>query len=105
MTRRFSFGGTVSIIGAPRGTITIEGWNKREFELTAETELRAYSEADLDLLAAVNGFHLDEEVNHMRITTTGMHDRKYLRRAAKTFEASSHDALANQLSFARAAIN
>lgn len=85
ITRRFAYGGTVSLIGAPRGTITIEGWNKNEVEIIAEVEMRAHTEADLDLLAAVNVFNFDEDINHLRITTTGMHDKTYLRRVAKDF--------------------
>lgn len=85
ISRRFAYGGTVSLIGAPRGAITIEGWNKSEVEIVAETEVRAHAEIDLDLLAAVNVFNFDEDLNHLRITTVGMHDKKYLRRVAKDF--------------------
>ncbi|HYX29288.1 MAG TPA: hypothetical protein VE863_12040, partial [Pyrinomonadaceae bacterium] len=31
---RLSFGGTVTLIGAPAGSITIEGWQKNEVDLT-----------------------------------------------------------------------
>src|ERR1051326_6513754 len=40
----FSYGGTVTLIGAPRGSVTVEGWNRDEAELTAETERNATAE-------------------------------------------------------------
>ena len=63
-TRRFAFGGTVTVIGAPRGAVTIEGWQRNEVELVADIELNAPTEADLDQLANVNGFVFDEDLNH-----------------------------------------
>ena len=49
-TDRFDFGagGTVSIIGAPAGSITVVGSSKNEIEITAQIEIQAGSEADLD---------------------------------------------------------
>src|ERR1044072_6384662 len=29
---RFSYGGPVTLIGAPRGAVTVEGWNRSEVE-------------------------------------------------------------------------
>jgi hypothetical protein len=84
-TRRFAFGGTVTVIGAPRGAVTIEGWSRNEVELVADVELNAPTEADLDQLAAVNGFVFDEDLNHLSVLTTGTHDRAYLKKAAKNF--------------------
>lgn len=83
--RRFNYGGTVTLIAAPRGSVTIEGWNRSEVELTAEIELQGPTEADLDQLATVNGFVFDEDLNHLSILTTGTHDRIYMKRAAKNF--------------------
>lgn len=82
---RLSYGGTVTILGAPSGSITIEGWDRNEFELTAEIELHAPTGADLDLLARVNNFAVDVDVNHIRIVTTGTHDKKFMRQVAKNF--------------------
>ena len=84
-TRRFSYGGTVTLIGAPRGSVTVEGWSRNEVELTANIELKGPTEADLDQLAAVNSFVFDEDLNHLSILTTGTHDRAYMKRAAKNF--------------------
>ncbi len=84
-TRRFSYGGTVTLIGAPRGSVTVEGWPRDEVELTANIELQAPSETDLDQLATVNSFVFDEDLNHLSVLTTGTHDRVYMKRAAKNF--------------------
>src|ERR1041385_2410531 len=83
--RRFSYGGTVTLIAAPRGSVTVEGWTRNEVELTADIELQGPTEADLDQLATVNGFVFDEDLNHLSILTTGTHDRIYMKRSAKNF--------------------
>jgi len=81
--RRVGFGGSVTIYGAPAGSVTVEGWSKGEVEITAEFEQSADTEENLERLSALNGFVLDEDVNHLRLTTVGVHDRNYLKRAAK----------------------
>jgi hypothetical protein len=82
---KLPFGGTVSISGAPAGSITIEGWEKNEFEVDATIELQAPTAADLDLLATVNTFIVDVDVNHIRILTSGTHDRAFMKRTVKNF--------------------
>ncbi|HEX6650115.1 MAG TPA: hypothetical protein VF075_11255 [Pyrinomonadaceae bacterium] len=84
-TRRFAFGGTVTLIGAPKGSVTVEGWSRNEVELTADIELKGPTEADLDQLAQVNSFLFDEDLNHISILTTGTHDRIFMKRSAKNF--------------------
>jgi hypothetical protein len=81
--RRLGFGGSVTIYGAPEGSVTIEGWSKGEVEVTAEVEQSADTEESLNRLASLNSFVLDEDINHLRITTVGVHDRNYLKRAAR----------------------
>jgi hypothetical protein len=81
----FGAGGTVTIVGAPIGSITIEGWQKNEIEVQAEIEIQAATEADLALLSQVNGFVLDEDFGHARIVSVGTHDRDYMKRVAKKF--------------------
>ena len=83
--RRFAFGGTVTVIGAPRGAVTVEGWSRNEVELVANVELNAQTEADLDQLANVNSFVFDEDLNHLSVLTTGTHDRSYMKKVAKNF--------------------
>jgi len=82
---RFQYGGTVTLIAAPRGSVTVEGWQRNEVELTANIELKAPTEADLDQLAKVNTFVFDEDLNHISVLTTGTHDRAFMKRAAKSF--------------------
>jgi hypothetical protein len=84
-TRRFSYGSTLTLVGAPAGSITIESWPKSEVEITADLELYANTEEDLALLAAVNTFTIDDDLNHLRILTTGTHDKPYMKRVAKKF--------------------
>lgn len=84
-TRRFGYGGSITLIGPPSGSITVEAWTRNEVDITADIELRAGTEEELTQLAAVNGFILDEEVNHLRILTTGTHDKRFMKRAARNF--------------------
>ena len=84
-TVRFSYGGTVTLIAAPRGNVTVEGWSRNEVELTADIELKGPTEADLDQLAKVNTFVFDEDLNHLSVLTTGTHDRAYMKKTAKNF--------------------
>ncbi|HEY0366227.1 MAG TPA: hypothetical protein VGC73_07125 [Pyrinomonadaceae bacterium] len=84
-TRRFSYGGTVTLIAAPRGNVIVEGWTRNEVELTADIELKAPTEADLDQLAKVNSFVFDEDVNHLSVLTTGTHDRAFMKKTLKNF--------------------
>src|SRR5689334_11888787 len=83
--RRFNYGGTVTLIAAPRGSVTVEGWSRNEVELTANIEIKGPTEADLDQLAKVNSFVFDEDLNHLSVLTTGTHDRVYMKRVAKNF--------------------
>lgn len=84
-SRRFAYGGTLTLVGPPEGSITIEGWARNELEISAEIQLRADTEADLALLAAVNTFVLDEDANHLRVLSTGTHDKAFMRSVAKKF--------------------
>jgi hypothetical protein len=84
-TRRFGYGGTLTIIGPPSGSIVIEGWQRSEIEIAANIEWQASSEQDLALLSAVNNIVLDEDASHFRILSTGTHDKAFMRRVAKRF--------------------
>jgi hypothetical protein len=81
----FGAGGTISIVGAPVGAISVEGWRKNSVEVTAEVEVQAASETDLALLAAVNTFVIDEQFGHIRVQTVGTYDKQYMKRIAKKF--------------------
>jgi len=80
-TKRLGYGSTITILGAPKGSITIEGWNKSEIDVTADIELHAGTEEDLARLAQVNSFTLDKDGNHVRVITTGTHDKKFMKKA------------------------
>jgi hypothetical protein len=80
-TRRFGFGNTLTIVGAPVGSITVEAWQRAEIEVTADVELHADTEEDLALLAGVNTFLLDADGTHFRVLTTGTHDARFMKRA------------------------
>ena len=82
---RLQFGGTVTLSAAPAGSIVIEGWQRPEVEVTATIELQAPTAADLDLLSAVNTFVVDRDVNHIRILTTGTHDRVFMKKVTRKF--------------------
>lgn len=84
-TRRLGYASTVTIVGPPQGSITVEGWPRSEVQITADIELRAETEEDLNLLATVNGWVLDEDSNHISILSTGTHDKVFMKRVAKKF--------------------
>ncbi|CAN5519751.1 hypothetical protein BH10ACI1_BH10ACI1_30140 [soil metagenome] len=85
-TVEFGQGGTVSIIGAPVGSISIEGWQKNEVEITAEIEVQAENETDLAQLAALDTFILNETtMGRVSIVSVGTNDKDYMKRVAKKF--------------------
>ncbi len=81
----FGVGGTLSVIGAPNGSIRIEGWANREIEISAEIEIQARSEADLDRISKVTGFVTDESLGRTGIVSVGPHDKTYLKKMDKKF--------------------
>lgn len=84
-TLDFGAGGTISIVGAPVGSITVEGWRKNSVEVSADVEVQAANEKDLALLAQVNTFVMDEDFGHIRVQTVGAYDKDYMKRVAKKF--------------------
>lgn len=81
----FGAGGTLTISGAPLGSISVEGWNKNQIEISADIEVQAENEADLAELAKLDGFVIDNDFGHIRVLTVGTHDKDYLKRVAKKF--------------------
>lgn len=79
----FGAGGTVTIVGAPQGSIEVEGWQKNEIEISAEIEMQGESEADLELLSQINGFTVDDGFGHVRILSVGTHDKNYIKKIKK----------------------
>lgn len=84
---RFDFGagGTLVVVGAPKGSITVEGWSNREVEVTAEIVVEGATEADLDRMSKVVGFSLEESLGRVGIISVGTNDKKYLKRVDKSF--------------------
>lgn len=81
----FGVGGSLSVIGAPNGSIRIEGWANREIEISAEITIEAATEADLDRLSKVTGFITEESLGRIGVVSIGTHDKKYLNKADKKF--------------------
>lgn len=84
-TIQFGAGGTLSVIGAPTGSIEVEGWARNEIEISAEIIVQAETESDLALLASVVGFMTDKGLAHTRIISVGTNDKKYLKTVSKKF--------------------
>jgi len=81
----FASAGTLVVVGAPSGSISVEGWNKNEVEISAEIEIQAETESDIEQITAVTGFVLEESFERTAIISVGVHDKKYLKDVAKRF--------------------
>ncbi len=81
----FGVGGTLSVKGAPVGSIRIEGWKNREIEISAEIEVTANSEADLAKLSEVSTFVLEESLGRTGIVSVGTHDKAFMKKLGKKF--------------------
>lgn len=84
-TLDFGPGGTLSVVGAPNGSIRIEGWSNNEVQVNAQIEMSARTEAELDQISKVTGFILEESMGRTGIVSIGTHDKNYLKRAIKKF--------------------
>ena len=86
-TEKFDFGvgGTLSVTGAPKGSITIEGWQNREVEISAEITSEAATEADLALLSKINGFVIDDTLGKVSVVSVGAFDKKSVKKIDKKF--------------------
>ena len=78
-------GGTLTLSAAPAGSIIIEGWQQNAVDIAATIELQGPSAQALDQLALVNTFGVDVDSDHIRILTSGTHDREFMKRVAKNF--------------------
>ena len=83
--RKLGVASTVTLLGGPAGDITIEGWNRPEIEIVADIEITAASEDDLNRLAAIDNFVLDEGFTSIGIITTGAHDKEFVKSHVKGF--------------------
>jgi hypothetical protein len=71
----FGAGGTVSVTGAPLGSIRIVGGARNEVSISAEIEMQAATEADLARLAEVTTYVLDEGSGRIGIVSSGTHNK------------------------------
>ncbi len=84
-TYRLPPGGTVTLSAAPAGSITIEGWQQNAVDIAATIELQGPDATALDQLAAVNTFVVDVDSDHIRVLTSGTHDRAFMKKTTKNF--------------------
>ena len=75
VTIPFGVGGTFSIIGAPNGSILIEGTSRSEIEITATIQTEALSDADLDAVGVFTTFALEEGSGRLAVFTVGSHNK------------------------------
>lgn len=81
----FGAGGTITINGAPNGSIKVEGWANNKIEVTAEIEVQGGTEADVSLLSSVSGYVLDAAMGSASIVSV-MPDKKTLKAKDKKFK-------------------
>ncbi|MDH3531048.1 MAG: hypothetical protein OEQ28_15915, partial [Acidobacteriota bacterium] len=55
-TAKFGPGGTIVVLGAPKGSVSVEGWTSHEVSVEAEIVVLAENEEDAAQLANVSGF-------------------------------------------------
>ncbi len=81
----FSSGGTVTVTGAPNGSVKIVGSPKNEFELIATITIEAANDADFAKLAAITGFVAEESTIRVAVGTIGPHNKFGLKKLPKDF--------------------
>lgn len=86
-TDRFEFGpgGTLTITGAPSGSVRIVGGDKNEVEITAEIQVERGDDGDMAKLASAIGFVADESRLRSTISTIGPHNKFGLKKLPKNF--------------------
>lgn len=84
-TDRFEFrsGGTIVIAGAPKGSIQVFGSPANEIEVTAEINLLAANEEDLNTMISITGFATEESAIRASIITVGNHNKFGLKKLPK----------------------
>jgi hypothetical protein len=78
------YGGELTLVGAPRGDVSVVGWRGQAISIAARISLAAPSEQDLDKLASIIGMVVDESGSVVAVHTAGPHDKQTLK-AAKNF--------------------
>lgn len=81
----FNSGGTVTITGAPSGSMRIVGTPKNEIEISATVVIEASNEADLAKLDQLVGFATNESPIHVTIDSIGAHNKFGQKKLPKDF--------------------
>ncbi len=68
-------GNTLTIFGAPKGSMTITGSAANEIEIAAKITLEGPAQTVIDQLAAVTGFITEESTGMLIVKTAGTHNR------------------------------
>ncbi|MGB7070726.1 MAG: hypothetical protein WBD22_14630, partial [Pyrinomonadaceae bacterium] len=76
-SHKFLPGNTFEIIGAPIGSIAIEGWSKNEVELSCVITIQAASESGLSMLEKVAGYETESRVDYFGVATSGINDGEH----------------------------
>ena len=71
----FGVGGTFAIVGAPNGSISVEGTSRAEIEITATIRTEAPTDADLDAVAGFTTFAIEEGSGRIDLYTVGSHNK------------------------------
>lgn len=86
-TDRFDFGsgGTVTVTGAPNGSVKVIGHAKNEIEIVAEIVVEGATDSDAAKIANLTGFITDESVINARIISVGTHNKFGVKKLPKDF--------------------
>ncbi len=79
----FGAGGTLTVTGAPTGSVSIVGAQTKEIEIVATIELEAPNAAGLDKLAEVTGFVTEAGASRVIVTSIGTHAKQLLKKSGK----------------------
>lgn len=83
----FGAGGTVTIIGAPAGSMSIRPAEGNEVVINAKMELQAENESELALLSEMTGYMTEESLGRIVITAVGPHTKGIFRNVPKKLAA------------------
>lgn len=79
----FGVGGTVTVAGAPNGSIRIRPASSNEVVINARIEIRADNEAELSKLTEITGYLTEESLSRVAVTAVGSHTKGIFRKIPK----------------------
>ncbi|KXK02086.1 MAG: hypothetical protein UZ17_ACD001001455 [Acidobacteria bacterium OLB17] len=82
-TDRFDFGpgGTITIKGAPNGSVKVVGSRTNEISISAVIEVSGGTEVEMQQVTNLSGFVVQESLSHITIFSIGPDDRKAAKKA------------------------